>query len=203
MKIKMLAIAPFDGWAFIIKEKSLYLLKPPYHSRDLLKSSEEELASAINRYHFREIDASFVGLADVVHFLKETYANEMKAMGVELPEPEQLKTLLEFATSDVLEDYLDKMEREFIPKRNLDAAELLALELLRLEKIKQDTVLYNRTLAIIDKCREEREQLKQFTERAGELSRRFPNAARKYTGAAIFDLAKGIRRDHQFLSIGA
>lgn len=162
MKIKMVAIAPFDGWAFIIKDEVIYLLRPPYHTHDLMESSESELATAICRYPYRECNVFFNKLSEAVNFLKETYVEEMEKMGFSLPDRDELKSLLEFPSEEVLADYLDKMENEFIPNRNLDAGESLALELIRLEKVKQDATLFNRTMDIINKCREERNLLAPF-----------------------------------------
>lgn len=203
MTIKMVALAPFDGWAFIIKEKEFFLLRPPYHTRDLVKSSESDLAVAVNRYHFRECNTSFKNIPEAVQFLKETYAQEMKKMGFELPEPEELKALLEFASEEILTGYLDKMEREFIPNRCLDAAESLALELLRLERIKQDAALFNRTVEIIGKCREERNKIIELTEKPITLSGKYPNAKKKYTEKSIIDKMNSIYQSGQLLPIGA
>ena len=33
MKIKMVAIAPYDGWAFITQDEKLYMLKPPFRNQ--------------------------------------------------------------------------------------------------------------------------------------------------------------------------
>ncbi|MCP5047332.1 MAG: hypothetical protein GY940_09190 [bacterium] len=203
MKIKMIALAPFDGWAFIIRDERLYLLRPPYHTNDLIESSEKEMATAISRYHFRKCNASFKTLLEAVYFLKETYAEEMKKMGFSLPDPEELKTLLEFANDEVLDDYLDKIEKEFIPNRLLDAAESLALELLRLEKVKQDAAFFNRTVDIVSKCREERNLLLQLTEKPVKLSGKYPNAEKKYTKKAILEKMTSTRDSGQLIPIGA
>jgi len=203
MKIKMVALAPFDGWAFAIKDERLYLLRPPYHLRDLMESSEAELINAISHYHFRKCNKSFKSISEAVHFLKETYAKEIEKMGFSLPDPKELKSLLEFANSEVLTDYLDKTEKEFIPNRCFDVAESLALELLRLEKVKQNSGLYTRTLNIISKCKKEKNSFLQMTKIPGKLSRKFPNATQRYTKESIDEIMNITYQTGQLMPIGA
>jgi len=115
MKIKMIAIAPYDGWAFIIKEERLYLLRPPYRAKDLLEVEEKDLENAIHKSGFQECDQAFNNLAEIIGFLDEQYIEAMKKRGIALPDKEQLKELLEYATEEILTGYLEKAEREFIP----------------------------------------------------------------------------------------
>jgi myo-inositol-1(or 4)-monophosphatase len=185
MKIKMIAIAPYDGWAFIIKDEKLYLLRPPYRSADLVDVSKKDLANAVHKYGFQECSGAFNNLSETINFLDEKYVELMKKQGVSLPKQEELKSLLKYATDEILTEYLDKAEKEFIPQRNLDAAESIALELMRLEKVMGNETMFNRSLDIIQKCKEERNKLDRLKDKPNKLSKRSPNAQKKYMEKAI------------------
>jgi hypothetical protein len=198
----MIAIAPYDGWAFVIKDEKLYLLRPPYRSADLVEASKKDLANAVHKYGFQECSAAFNNLSETIDFLDEKYVELMKKQGVSLPKQEELKSLLKYATDEILREYLDKAEKEFIPQRNLDAAESIALELMRLEKVMENETMFNRALDIIQKCKEERNKLDRLMAKPIKISKRFPNARREYTEAAIIELMNYIYQTKQLLPVG-
>jgi len=202
MKIKLIAAAPYDGWAFIIKNERLYLLRPPYQAEDLIESSEKDLAVAISKYHFQECHRSFDNFEEIINFLEETYTKAMEKLGISLPDTETLKSLLEYASEDILQDFLDKAEKELMPIRNLDAAESIALELLQLENVKGNQTLYKRTVDIIKKCQIERKKLKRLTKRSHQFSKNYPNAIKKYTKNSIFESMNDIYTSRQLLPVG-
>lgn len=202
MKIKMIAIAPYDGWAFIIKDEQLYLLRPPYHSKDLQEVEERELENAIHKYGFQECDYIFNNLAETISFLNEKFIDAVKKKGISLPDKEHLKELLEYASEDILVGYLEKAEKEFIPQRNLDAAESIALTLLPLEKVIQNEELFQKTIAILNKCKDERERLNNI-KTSKEVPGMFPTAELRYTFEAIRDYREFIYRKKQLLPVGA
>lgn len=203
MKIKMTAIAPFDGWAFISEEENLYLLRPPYHSGDLIEASEKDLANAVHKYGFHECDFDFNTITETVHFLKDKYVEAIKKQGVSLPGKEQLKSLLRHATDDILWDYLEKADKEFIPQRNLDAAESIAVALMRVEKVKKNEKMFNTTLDIINRVREERNKLKDFMLNSAILKHKFPNAEKRYTRKSILEIMNFTYKNKQLLPVGA
>jgi hypothetical protein len=114
---------------------------------------EKDLENAVDKYGFLECDHAFNNLSETIGFLNEKFIEEMKRKGISLPDKDQLKELLEYATEEILLGYLEKAEREFIPHGNLDAAEWIALALLPLKQVKQNDVIYQKTLNILDRCR--------------------------------------------------
>jgi hypothetical protein len=198
----MIAIAHYDGWAFIIKDERLYLLRPPYQLHDLIESSEKDLAAAISKYQFQESSTSFKSLSEVINFLKDKYVESMEKSGFKLPKQEELKSLLEYATDDIHLEYLDMAEKELIPNRNLDAAESLALELMQLEKVKENGAMFNRAVTIIKKCQEERNRLNPLTVKFFKFPQKYPNARERYTEKSIIDLMNDIYHTRQLLPVG-
>jgi predicted nuclease with TOPRIM domain len=202
MKIKMIAIAPYDGWAFVIKEECLYLLRPPYQSSDLTEVSEKDLAKAVHQYGFQECNCAFNNFSEAISFLNKKYVELMKKKGFSLPEQEELRSLLEYATDEILSNYLEKAEKEFIPNRNLDAAESIALELLGLEKVKENEALYDKARNIIQQCQEERNKLNRMLKKPIKLSNRYPNAKKRYSEKSIAELMRDVYTSKQLIPIG-
>ena len=159
MKIKIIAIAPNDGWAFIIKEDKIFLLHPPYVSSNQLEVSEEDVETAIHLHGFEECNFDFNSLHEVIEFLKTKYIESMKNQGIGLQSSEQLRELLKYAPDDVLLQYLKRAEEELIPEGKLDAAESIALELLKLDQVKEDREMLDMAADIIDKCSQKKSDI--------------------------------------------
>ncbi|MCP4213484.1 MAG: hypothetical protein GY765_02455 [bacterium] len=86
MTIKMIAMAPIDGRAFIIKDEKPYVLNPPYTPGDLVEVSEVEMAAEVDRHDFRGYSASFPNLSEAVNFLKEAQTEELEKRGFHYPQ---------------------------------------------------------------------------------------------------------------------
>jgi hypothetical protein len=199
MKVKMIAIAPYDGWAFVIKDEQLYLLRHPYKSDDLIEVSEKDLTIAVHKYGFKECDLSFSNFLETVNFLKDRYVESMKKQGISLPSQEQLKSLLRHATDDILWEYLEEAEKEFIPQRNLDAAESIALALMKVDKVVKNEGMLSKAIDIINKCQKERNKLKDLIP---TMKHKFPNAEKRYTKKSIIELMNDIYESKQLLQMG-
>jgi len=179
MKIKIIAIAPNDGWAFIIKEYKIFLLHPPYISSNQIEVSEKDVGTAIHLHGFEECNFDFNSLHEVIEFLKTKYIESMKKQGIGLPSSEQLRELLKYAPDDVLLQYLKRAEEELIPEGKLDAAESIALELLKLDKVKDNLEMHDMAADILDKCNQKKFDVVIKPKKPGFFRNMFPNKASK------------------------
>ena len=207
MEIKIIAIAPNDGWGFIEKEEKIYLLHPPYTSSNLIEVSRKEVETAIHLHGFEECDISLNGINEAVKFLKEKYIESKETQGIDLPSSKRLRELLKYATDDVLLGYLNKAKRELIPEGKLDAAESIALELMKLEKVKNNPEIREMGIDILEKC-------SQGRKRVGELAiaisnnlketweERFSDVMERYPKEAIIKYQKSISARGQILPVG-
>lgn len=208
MGIKVIAIAPYDEWAFIEKEGKIVLLRPPHTTSNLVEVSEQVVGNAIHKYGFVECDSTFSSMREVVRFLKETFVRLMKEQGIGTPSSEELRGLLKYATDDVLLEYLKKAEKELIPEGKLDAAEAIALELMKLEKVKNDRGMLEMCRDILEKCSQARRRRKE--ELASEISNnqeetwkdKFPDVLGTYSIRDITMLQKTIAERGQILPVG-
>jgi len=190
MEIEVIAIAPNDGWAFIVKGEEIFLLRPPYVSSNLIEVTEKDVENALHLYGFEECNFSFNSLKEVIEFLKNEYIESMRNQNIALPSSEQLRGLLKYATDDVLLRYLEKAEKELIPQRKLAAAESIALELMKLEKVRGNREMHNKAVGILEKCRQKRVDglANKILENQQEAMKdKYPNAVRKYPVESIWD----------------
>lgn len=162
MKTKIIAIAANDGWAFIVKEDRIFLLRPPYVSSNQIEVSEGVVENAIHLYGFEECAITLSSMNEVVRFLKEKYIESKRIQGIDLPSSEQIRELLKYATDDVLIEYLNKAKTELIPEGKLDAAESIALELMKLERVKNNPEMQEKAIHILEKCSQWRRNLKEL-----------------------------------------
>ena len=209
MGIEVIAIAPNDGWAFIKKEDSrIFLLRPPYTSSDQIEASEKDLENAIHLHGFEECAHSFSNIKEVIRFLKDKYVEAMKNLGVELPSLDDLKELLKYASDDILLEFLEKAERDLIPRGKLDVAISIALDIMKLEKARANPKICSMAVAILEECNQKKREKEELSETLMEENQRktwgerFPNAVDKYSEEYINHCKESVRTRRQLLPVG-
>lgn len=207
MKVKVIVIAPNDGWAFIAKEEKIFLLRPPYISSNQIEVSKKTVENAIHLHGFEECDFTFSGMNELVRFLKEEYIKSKENQGINLPSSKQLKELLKYATDDVLLEYLSRAQRELIPEGKLDAAESIAVELMKLDRVRGNPEMLEQAIYILEKYRQEAERREKLTtEISNNIKKtwgtRFRWAAGRYSVASMIGHQKLVSTRRQLLPIG-
>jgi hypothetical protein len=204
MEIKIIAIAPKDGWGFIEKEEKLFLLRPPYTTSDQIEVSIKDLSKAIHSYGFEECAISLNSISETVKLLKEAYIKSKKNQDIELPSFEKLREGLKYAGGNDLLAYLTDAQEELIPEGKFDGAEAIASELLKLEVVRKNPKLHKMAIEIIDKCIQERKRRREFmfeTNLEEPIMKKFPYAAAKYTVDSIIQRKKETTANGQLLQI--
>lgn len=154
MKITIIAVSPYDGWAFIKREGKIFLLRP-HDASQVEEVSKEEVEKAVGVHGFEECDIAFDTMDAVVSFLKDQFVQLRKGLGIEVPTLEELRELLNNASDDVLLEYL-KRAKKLIPEK-IEAAELIAQDLLNLEKVKNSPEMRKAATEILKRCEQERQ----------------------------------------------
>lgn len=202
-KLKIVAIVPRDGWAIIEEEGKLFLLHPPYTVSAKSECSPVELQEAVLKHGFHSVDYPFRDYAGLITFIKEEIIRSNKAAHASVPTDEELKELLKYANDKILTHFLQKAEDELIPEGNIEAAESLALDLLKLDKVKENKMLLNQALSIIAKCKEERNLKKVWEMKFHEkrLKSKFTYISEKYRPENILELIKNTRDQRMVFSV--
>lgn len=205
MRVEIIAISPEDGQAIVVHSEKILLMRPPYTNSALTEVSQKVVENAIHSYGFAECNLSFDGLIEAVKFIKAKYIDLKQQQDIELPSLEDLKDLLEPASDDILLNYLKTTESELISKGKQDAAESIALELLKLENIKNNPDLNEKVIALIIKCHQIRLQktaasvaiLAEQTEEI--LKTRYPMLMDRYPPGVITGLQEVVLERGQLL----
>lgn len=151
---KIIAIDPYNGWYFVEKKEKIFLLRPPYTGSFQVLASKYEVEKAIAQYNFRECDIRFKSINDTIKFAKEEYIKIKKAQGINIPSNEQLIELLNYATDEILWEYLRKAKNELIPNGKFKIAKSIARDFLKLEKVNNNPAMKKMVWDIVEKCQQ-------------------------------------------------
>ncbi len=124
--IRLLAIAPEDGWAFVRSADRILLLRPPYGKRHHPCVEESTVARAIAVEGFEAADQAFPDWPALFVFLEKRFLADRKPLPAALA-PQSVERILRHAPHSALESLLNRIEHELLASRQWDAAgELLA-----------------------------------------------------------------------------
>ncbi|HWM95267.1 MAG TPA: hypothetical protein VN493_31220 [Thermoanaerobaculia bacterium] len=200
--LKLLASMPQDGWAFVGKGEETLLVRPPYQRRTLRPVPAEAVEKAVQHHGFVAQEAVFPDWASLVAHLEERYLAARREKGSEIPDVEEVRSLLHLAPSYILADYLDRVESELLP-REWKAVQELMTYLLGVQTVKDDPGLYERTLYLLSEAQaareseEERVAVLAVPRTEEDLLRKFPHTARAYGAEEVRRLARAVSLRHQ------
>ena len=147
MKIEIIAIAPNDGWAFFKKKKKKFLIRPPHFISSSIEVSDKIVQNSIDLFGFEECSKIFKNENELVIYLKQEYVKSKKKNDIKTPSSEEIRLLLNYATDDVLENFLKKAE-ELILRQEYENAESIASDILKLENIEDKPLISERAKGI-------------------------------------------------------
>lgn len=185
MEIKMIAIAPKDGWAVILKENKNYLLRPPYTIDTLTEIPDKDLEIAVFSKNYDKCNFSFKSMQDIITYLnKQFYETNKKNLKSTFSSDERLN-VLKCANDKLLLEFLNKAKRDFITRKDISIAEKIAFDLIGLEKVKKNIQLLNETIKFLFQIQEMKKKKMQYYEKehkdlAKYWKKKFPNAYNKY-----------------------
>jgi hypothetical protein len=130
--IRLLALAPEDGWAFVRSADRILLLRPPYGKRRHPAVEEDAVIRAIAVEGFAAEDRAFPDWPALFAFLEERFLAGRKALPAALAQ-ESVERILRHAPRSALESLLDRIERELLPGRQWDVASELLVRFLTVD----------------------------------------------------------------------
>ena len=206
MGVEVIAIAPSDGWAFVVEGDRILLLRPPYRASTTVEVSPEVVENSIRRHGFKACDIQLENVSEAVTYVKNQYVQSKESEGIARPSAEQLVKLLQYADEHVLYDYLDRAERQLIPEARLDQAEYIALEIASLDKARANPDLLDRALSVAAKslqaARLRDTQLEELSRASAEgWETRFPNAVLRYTTESLVGKTEQIAREKHLIPL--
>ena len=152
MTIKLIAIAPADGWGFISEDGKTFLLRSPYTTEDKIELPNDLPGEMISRGAYEACDIDFNVIKKVVRYLKDVYIESKQTQDTSL-RSENLTKFLEHAPDDTLLEYLNRARDELIPDGQYDEAAAVALDLMKLESVRDNAKMWDIGMDILKKCR--------------------------------------------------
>ena len=150
--LRLIAIAPEDGWAFVKEEGSIHLIRPPYRKNNVSIASEATVEKAISTQGFVSEQKDFPDWRSLITDIQNRLIEARKEQGQSVPGPEAAQKLIQYAPQHIVESYLDRVETDLFPDSKWDAAMDLLLALLKSKRVKAAERLRERTTSLLEKC---------------------------------------------------
>ncbi|MBF0475663.1 MAG: hypothetical protein HQK59_07465 [Deltaproteobacteria bacterium] len=131
MSIVLLAYFDLDGSAIVKIDSELLLARPPFEKRHIIKVDETTLGMAILRFGFFSTEKLFPDWEALIEFLQAQVAEAHKASGLDLSKVDVSQDIIDLAPPEILDRYLDRIERELIPTRRFDHAEAVLMAMIK------------------------------------------------------------------------
>lgn len=195
MKLELEALSPAEGIGIIRSGQTLRLVRPPYTRHDAPALSEESLQDAILRHGFSAFRQQFQTWEDAIIFLNQQAAITRRSLGKEVPIDIPGPEIFDVAPPEVLDAFLDRIERETIPRRRFDHAEDFLLALLRSKACTRQPSIVPRAAGLLQRNNEARRSADAGMTELASRDIRFPNLAGKPDDLARSVLMTGIIRE--------
>ena len=181
--IRLLAFVPEDGWAYVQADGRISLIRPPYTSTQRSAADLDTIEKAVGQHGFQAMDQEFSGWAELIQFLNDQVRQARASTGPVSTEETLRAEMLRLAPTGILSGYLDRVESQWLPTGQLDAAESLLQAMLAVARVQQGQALLLRTsklLALVSKTRNTRASGRaELTDRRPQLVRIFPDLTRR------------------------
>jgi hypothetical protein len=153
--LRILAAAYEDGWAFVEDGERVVLVRPPYRAFVPVEVSGDSVQTAVTRHGFAAQDLEVADFPALYAMLDDKRVALARAEGrPSLSDRELKERLVRSAPRDILENYLDRVEREQLARGEIDKA-LDVLGIMSLPGVRNiDDALRGRVAGLIEKCRE-------------------------------------------------
>lgn len=157
--IRLLAIAPDDGWAFASSEGQIRLLRPPYDKRRHPVVPESSVDRAVAVEGFTASAEEFPDWQELFDHLEERFLAGRPPLPAALA-PETVERILFYAPPASLAGLLDRIERELLPDRHWDVSSQLLSGLLAIDP-PVPAELRSRARDLLLRCNRERSEAEE------------------------------------------
>ncbi|MBI3681624.1 MAG: hypothetical protein HY235_14675 [Acidobacteria bacterium] len=195
--LKLVAVAPDDGWAFVRSNGRLLLIRPPYRDGAWSVVSERILQEGVARHGFSVSALEFDEWKQVVDHLRQQMSASWQSRPP-LPANEVLETLIQHASVRILEAQLDNLSQLLEQEGKRKAVRKAIGVFLASEKVK-NSELYTRCVELLAKCEDDT----TGDLLAADWEERFPNAVRKLGAEELRAYSRTIEQQHQILQVCA
>ncbi len=199
-RIKLIAVASEDGWALVRDEEDVLLARPPFMKTFISTLSRSMVEKAVAGYGFTREDKEFSNWKELIEHLKDRMVKTRKARGETAPDSSEIRKLVKHAPKRILSDYMDQVQKEWLPNHEWEAVQDLLTTLIGLEKIRGDDELFNRAVDLLKRCHDSRRRFEkersELLDREQALSSDFPLACLRYGAEKLLAFSSLISRQN-------
>lgn len=203
--LKLLAVAPEDGWAFVRTGGSILLVRPPYSHSNCCDVAEHAVEKGVTRHGFSACERDFADWRELIGFLNEEVRKTRSARGEQIVREGLGAQMMQFASEDVLERFLGRIETELLPSGSWEPAERLLIDMLRLPRVCQNPSLLARVsdlLGRIVKARKDSEARRQNLLEDDDIVAQCPGLRQRYNSDELAEFNRRVRRKASVLLVG-
>ena len=154
-KFEILAADFEDGWAYVRHHDCVRLLRPPYQNCTVSVVSDENIADAILKHGFEEVNKTFEHIEELFSFLRQMLLKSRenrRSQPVDLDAP---RKLLKYASESTVDRYLSQAEIDIATGDKRDSVFKKVSALLTLEMMARNDLLRERAIRILNTLKKE------------------------------------------------
>ncbi|MBF0138492.1 MAG: hypothetical protein HQL65_19860 [Magnetococcales bacterium] len=159
--IELVAIHEEDGSAFVRTEDGLIVIRPPYHAWSRYNATESMVEQGIVQHGFTQAEGNFSDWQALIQHLKHVQIAAHKNRETTTINERDIENLIYEMPADHLALFLDRVEKELLPKAQWAAAEKLLTKMLGIPTLQQSKELNNRTLLLLERSQEIRKKIQE------------------------------------------
>lgn len=200
--LELLAFTREDGWAFIRTDGELRLIRPPYTRKLISDADEKSVATALTRYGFTlppDDHKNFASWSALLDFLNAQIVEFRGKI-----DESAGQSLIEFASAETLQRFLERIRDELIPKREWEHAEKLLLNMLKAPLLREQTELFRQAVDLLNQVYQRRTQrqsdLRAIACENADYEKAFPMAHKRYGRQKMEKFSGDIAERHSVLA---
>ncbi len=199
--LTLLAVASEDGWAFVRTDESILLVRPPYSHSNCRKVGEHAVEEGVTRHGFSACERDFADWRELIRFLNDLVRKTRDARGEQIVRQGLGAQMMQFASDDVLDKFLGRVETELVPSGSWEPAERLLIDMLKLPQVRQNSSLLARVSKLLGwtvEARKDTEARRQELIEDDDISAQYPALGQRYD---VHELAEYNRRVREKASV--
>jgi len=191
--LRLIALAPEDGWACIETDKGTFLLRPPYVRDSLVPISGSTVENCVSAHGFLSEDVTFSDWQGLVRHLRQRI-EECRPDRRAVSTRELGNKFFASASPDDLDAALNYVENELLPQQSWSHAQAILTAVLRIPLVRQNDSLYDRATRLLeDVTRQQQEHARQKLLGSSVPDESVsPLADLKYGAKSLYEYARGV-----------
>ena len=151
--LTIVALLAAEGTAIVKSEQGYRLVRPPYTLKDCPFVGEAAVEIAVLQENFVVKSQDVPNWPSLINYLIAQVITFREASGKGLPGPDVATELVELAPIEIIDSFLERIEKQLIPSQALDHAENLLIAILRSKAVSSNWDRMLRAVELLEKIK--------------------------------------------------